>query len=183
MLRTCREFKRTLCNRYFSSYLGSSLQNHLYTVAQGMWYVTRLINALMESPYWKDSVIILTWDDYGGFYDHVEPPDVDAYDHGPRVPTIVISPYAKPGFISHEVYDFTSVLKFIEERWGMTYLKARDHYALDLRDCFDFNQKPNLPLVIPVPPHVTERNVWGCGYHPSVALPHTGFRPHYTPSQ
>jgi len=152
-------------------------------IAQGMWYVTLLINALMESAYWKDSVIVLTWDDYGGFYDNVEPPDVDAYGYGPRVPTIVISPYAKPGFISHEVYDFTSVLKFIEERWGMTHLTARDHYALDLRDCFDFNQTPNSPLVIPIPAHVARRNVWGCGYHPSVPLPHPGFRPRYIPSQ
>jgi phospholipase C len=152
-------------------------------IAQGMWYVTRLINALMQSRYWKDSAIVLTWDDYGGFYDHVEPPFVDAYGYGPRVPTIVISPYAKPGYISHETYDFTSVLKFIEERWGQTYLTARDHYALDLRDCFDFNQAPNPPLVIPIPAHVPERNVWGCGYHPAIALPQAGFRPHYIPSQ
>ncbi len=152
-------------------------------IAQGMWYVTRLINALMQSPYWKDSAIVLTWDDYGGYYDHVEPPMVDAYGYGPRVPTIVISPYAKPGFISHETYDFTSVLKFIEERWRLPYLTARDHYALDLRDCFDFNQKPTPPFVIPVPAHVPERNVWGCGYHPSVALPGGSYRPRYHPSQ
>ena len=69
----------------------------------------------MQSKYWDDSVVVLTWDDYGGFYDHVVPPEVDAYGLGPRVPALVISPYAKPGYISHNVYDFTSVLKLIEE--------------------------------------------------------------------
>lgn len=152
-------------------------------IAQGMWYVTRLVNALMQSPYWKDSVIILTWDDYGGFYDHVPPPEVDAYGYGPRVPTIVISPYAKPGYISHEVYDFTSVLKLIEERWGLGRLTARDDRALDMLDTFDFSQAPNMPQVIPIPAKVPSRNVWGCGYPPSVSLPHPGFRPHVPAGQ
>jgi phospholipase C len=119
--------------------------------ARGMWYVTKLVNALMESSYWKDSVIFLTWDDYGGFYDNVFPPDVDAFGYGPRVPMIVISPYAKAGYIAHGTYDFTSVLKFIEERWGLPHLTARDGKALDMSEAFDFNQKPNPPLVIPVP--------------------------------
>jgi phospholipase C len=88
-------------------------------VAQGMWYVTNLLNALMQSPYWKDTVVFLTWDDYGGFYDHVPPPMMDVFGYGPRVPTIVISPYAKPGYISHYTYDFTSPLKFIEERFHL----------------------------------------------------------------
>lgn len=124
-------------------------------VAQGMWYVTKLVNALMESPSWKDSVIFLTWDDYGGFYDHVPPPTVDAFGYGPRVPTIVISPYAKPGHISHHIYDFTSMLKFIEERWSLQHLTARDGRANNMADCFDFEQKPNAPLIIPVPPDLS----------------------------
>jgi len=119
--------------------------------ALGMWYVTRIVNALMESPYWKDSVIFITWDDYGGFYDHVTPPEVDSLGFGPRVPMIVISPYAKPEHISHYTYEFSSVLKFIEERWGLGYLTARDHWADDMRDCFDFSQQPNSALVIPIP--------------------------------
>ena len=121
-------------------------------VAQGMWYVTNLLNALMKSPYWKDTAVFLTWDDYGGFYDHVPPPPVDAFGYGPRVPTIVISPYAKSGYVSHYVYDFTSTLKFAEERWGLKHLTARDHFADDMRDCFNFEQTPIPPLVIPVPP-------------------------------
>jgi len=152
-------------------------------IPQGMWYVTRLINALMQSQYWKDSVIILTWDDYGGFYDHVQPPMVDAFGYGPRVPTIVISPFAKPGYISHEVYDFTSVLKLIEKRWGLGRLTARDDRALDMLDALDFSQAPNPPQVIPIPAKVPSRNVWGCGYPPSVSLPHAGFRPHVPAGQ
>lgn len=115
-----------------------------------MWYVTTLINSLMNSKYWDDTAIILTWDDYGGFYDHVVPPEVDAYGLGPRVPAMVISPYARPGYISHNVYDFTSVLKFIEERYGLPHLAARDARATGISDCFDFDQKPLPPLVIPV---------------------------------
>jgi phospholipase C len=119
--------------------------------SRGMWYVATLLNALMQSPYWKDTAVFLTWDDYGGFYDHVFPPDVDAFGYGPRVPMIVISPYAKPGHISHVEYDFTSVLKFIEARWGMTHMTVRDRHADNMRDAFDFNQTPNEPLVVPVP--------------------------------
>lgn len=148
-------------------------------VAQGMWYVTKLVNALMESPYWKDSVIFLTWDDYGGFYDHVPPPQVDAYGLGPRVPMIVISPFAKPNYISHYTYEFSSVLKFIEERWGMRHLTARDHWANDMQDCFDFNHQLNPPLTIAAPENlpparpVTELMV----QPPSVPLPE------YTPRE
>jgi phospholipase C len=121
-------------------------------IAQGMWYVTRIINALIESPYWKNTVIFLSWDDYGGFYDHVPPPEVDAYGYGPRVPNIVISPYAKANYISHYTYDLTSILKFIEVRWDLKHLTPRDGRANDMADCFNFNQAPLPPDVIPVPP-------------------------------
>lgn len=139
----------------------------------GMWYVTHLINALMKSPYWKDSVVFLSWDDYGGFYDHVPPPVVDAYGYGPRVPTIVISPFAKPDYISHQTYGLTSILKFIEDRFGLPPLTARDAYANPMFDCFNFNQKPNPPLVIPMPAHLPPEAHWpgGCAYLPGVTLP------------
>ncbi len=142
-------------------------------LAQGMWYVTRLVNALMESPYWKNTVIFISWDDYGGFFDHVPPPEVDAYGYGPRVPNIVISPYAKAGYVSHYTYDLTSILKFIEVRWHLKHLTPRDGRANSMADCFDFNQSPLAPDVIPVPPglksvllpvHIT--------YPPYVELPH-----------
>jgi phospholipase C len=142
-------------------------------VAQGMWYVTHLLNALMQSPYWKDTVVFLTWDDYGGFYDHVPPPLMDAFGYGPRVPTIVISPYAKPGYISHEAYDFTSPLKFIEERFNLPHLTPRDHHANDMQDAFDFNQIPDAPLVIPIPENLPPKKIGGleCGYPASVTIP------------
>jgi phospholipase C len=141
-------------------------------VANGMWYVTRLVNALMESRYWHDALVVLTWDDYGGFYDHVPPPTVDAFGYGPRVPALFLSPYAKPGYISHYVYDFASVLKFIEERWGLGHLTARDDRANDLRDVFDFQQTPNPPLVTPLPKDFHPQTVEPfCEYPPSVPLP------------
>jgi len=142
------------------------------TPEQGMWYVTKLINALMESQYWKDSAIFLTWDDYGGFYDHVEPPQVDAFGYGPRVPTIVISPYAKPNYISHYVYDFTSTLKFMELRWGLGHLTARDDRANDMLDCFDFDQSPNPKLTIPIPADYVSHPVGPkCDYRPLAVIP------------
>jgi phospholipase C len=147
-------------------------EHPIQPAAQGMWYVTKLINALMESPYWKDSAVFLTWDDYGGFYDHVEPPQLDAFGYGPRVPTLVISPYAKSGYISHYVDDFTSTLKFMEVRWGLGHLTARDDHANDMLDCFNFNQSPNAALVIPIPGDYVSNWVGpGCTYAPLAPIP------------
>jgi phospholipase C len=143
--------------------------------ARGMWYVTGILNALMKSPYWKDSVVFLTWDDYGGFYDHVPPPQVDVFGYGPRVPLIIISPYAKAGYITHQTGDFTSMLKFIEERYGLSHLTARDHHAGDMRDAFDFDQRPLPPMIIPIPPGAVPESrvsaLYPCGYKPWVPLP------------
>jgi len=116
--------------------------------ARGMWHVTGLVNAVMDSAAWRDSVIIVTWDDYGGFYDHVPPPQVDKYGYGLRVPALVISPWSRPGFICHVHYDFTSPLKLIEERFGLKPLADRDRAANNMLDCFNFRQKPDLPDVI-----------------------------------
>jgi phospholipase C len=141
--------------------------------ADGMWYVTKLVNALMQSRYWGDSVIFLTWDDYGGFYDHVPPPEIDAYGLGPRVPMLVISPYARPNYVAHYVYEFCSVLKFIEERWGLHHLTARDHWANDMRECFDFAQPPNPPLTIAISPNLPRSQpiLDYAAYPPLVPLP------------
>jgi phospholipase C len=141
--------------------------------SDGMWYVTKLVNALMTSPYWKDSAIFLTWDDYGGFYDHVPPPEIDAYGLGPRVPMLVISPYAKRGYVSHYTYEFCSVLKFVEERWKLHHLTARDHWANDMRECFDFDQQPAAPLTISIPSNLPpSRPILDYGSYPaSVPLP------------
>ncbi|MBU6398910.1 MAG: alkaline phosphatase family protein [Verrucomicrobia bacterium] len=142
-------------------------------LAQGMWYVTRLVNAVMQSVYWQDSAIFLCWDDYGGFYDHVPPPEVDAYGYGPRVPMLVISPYAKRGYISHYTYDFTSVLKLIERRWHLQHLAPRDDRANDMTDCFDFNLSPAPPLTLTVPTNLQSHlNPVHITYPPSTELPH-----------
>jgi len=116
--------------------------------ARGMRHVSDLVNAIMRSSAWKDTAIIVTWDDYGGFYDHVPPPSIDQYGYGPRVPTLVISPYAKPGAVCHTRLDFTSPLKLIEERFGLAPLATRDAGANDMRDCFNFHQKPTPPDVL-----------------------------------
>jgi hypothetical protein len=90
----------------------------------------------------------ITWDDYGGFFDHVAPPQVDKYGLGPRVPTIIISPYAHAGFIDHTPYEFCSVLRFIEDRFKVPPLTARDQQANDLGMSLDLAQKPLAPFVI-----------------------------------
>jgi phospholipase C len=109
-------------------------------------WTVRTINAIMASPDWAHTAIFLSWDDFGGFYDHVAPPHVDIYGDGPRVPLVVISPYARPGSVFHETSDFSSVLKFMEVRWQLPWLTARDRDANDLLGAFDFAQEPLDPL-------------------------------------
>ena len=118
----------------------------------GMDYVTYLVNAVMKSPYWSSTAVVLTWDDYGGFYDHVAPPVVDAYGEGFRVPTLVISPWAKHGFVDHTPYEFGSLLSFVEADFGLPKLGTRDSVGIgrnDLMNSFDFAQAPQPPLVLP----------------------------------
>jgi len=105
------------------------------------WTVQQL-NALMTGPDWSSTVVFLTWDDFGGFYDHVPPPQRAGARLGPRVPLLIISPYAKEGFISHTQYDFGSFLKFAEERFHLRPLSDEDGEANDMLDSFDFGQDP-----------------------------------------
>ncbi|OFW78457.1 MAG: hypothetical protein A2Z48_08225 [Actinobacteria bacterium RBG_19FT_COMBO_70_19] len=91
---------------------------------------------------------MLTWDDFGGYYDHVPPPHVDIYGYGPRVPAIVISPWSKPGEIWSETADFSSVLKLIETVFDLPALTERDATANDMLSAFDFEQSPNPPLLL-----------------------------------
>jgi phospholipase C len=111
------------------------------------WTVNTL-NTLMQGPAWSTTAVFIVWDDFGGFYDHVPPPVVDKFGLGPRVPLLVISPYAIAGKITHTQYEFSSVLKFIEERFGIPPLTSRDATANDLTDAFDFNQKPLAPFIL-----------------------------------
>jgi acid phosphatase len=96
-----------------------------------------LINAVRNGPNWKDTMIIVTYDENGGFWDHVPPPQIDAWGPGTRVPAIVISPFAKQGYIDHTVYDTTSITATIEHRWGLAPLGTRDANAADLGNTLD----------------------------------------------
>jgi len=135
-------------------------------VAQGQAWVTKLVNAVMKGPDWNRTAIFLAWDDWGGFYDHVKPPRVDAQGYGLRVPAIVISPYAKRGYVDHQILSFDAYLKFIED----DFLHARrldprtdgrpdprpdvresEKILGDLEHDFDFRQRPRKPVLLP--PH------------------------------
>ncbi|MBV8212729.1 MAG: hypothetical protein JOZ08_05825 [Verrucomicrobia bacterium] len=117
-------------------------------IQTGMWYVTGLINAVMQSSYWNSCAIVVMWDDYGGFYDHVQPVQIDEYGYGFRVPALVISPYSRGGTVIHTTYDLTSPLKLVETAFGLTSLTSRDASANSMLDCFDFSQSPLPPLII-----------------------------------
>jgi phospholipase C len=136
-------------------------------VSNGQRYVTRLINAIMKSPDWKSTAIFLSWDDWGGFYDHVSPPIVDQQGYGLRVPGIVISPYAKQGSIDHQVLSQDAYNRFIEDDLlGGERLDpatdgrpdprpdVRESQPIlgDLRRDFDFNQVSRAPLILPTNP-------------------------------
>jgi phospholipase C len=107
------------------------------------------LNGLMNNPsLWSSTAVFIIWDDFGGDYDHVAPPQGDAFGLGPRVPLLVISPYARKGHISPTQYEFSSVLQFIEERFGLPPLSTRDANANDITDSFNFNQTPLPPLIL-----------------------------------
>jgi phospholipase C len=117
----------------------------------GPAWVGSIVNAIGSSAYWANTAIIITWDDWGGWYDHVPPPKVindgvswgSGYVYGFRVPLIVVSPYAKAAYISHTQHDFGSILKFIETSFGLPSLGYADAAAGDdLADCFDYTQEP-----------------------------------------
>jgi phospholipase C len=115
-----------------------------HSVCRGENWTIRHLNAIMRSRYWKDTVVFITWDDFGGFYDHVPPPQVDVMGLGPRVPLLIISPWAKKGYIDHTTYEFSSVLKFIETLHHLPSLTARDREADDMMGAFDFDS-PTAP--------------------------------------
>ena len=137
------------------------------SIRHGQAYVTGVVNAIMHSPDWKSTAIFLAWDDWGGFYDHVKPPTVDAQGYGLRVPALVISPYAKRGYIDHQVLSSDAYLKFIEDDFlhgqrlnprtdGRPDPRptVRENVKIlgDLRNDFNFAQKPRRPLFLSLRP-------------------------------
>jgi phospholipase C len=128
------------------SFAGTTLS---VSACEGENWTVKQINAIMQGPSWPSTAIVLTWDDFGGFYDHVPPPTVDGLGLGPRVPLIVISPYSREGVISHTQYEFGSLLQLVENRYKLKGLSARDVEVDSLLDMFDFTQVPAPPLVLP----------------------------------
>ena len=129
--------------------------------------VYRAINDVMRGPDWKSTAIFLTWDDWGGFYDHVPPPQIDQNGYGIRVPGMVISPYAKRGFIDHQTLSHDAYLKFIEDDFlGGSRLDPKTDGRSDPRPTvrenapvlgdltadFDFDQQPRQPVVLSTSP-------------------------------
>jgi phospholipase C len=127
-------------------------------LALGEYFVSRVVDSLLNSPAWHRTMLVWTYDEHGGYYDHVAPPpaippddippaltsanEPGGYDrYGFRVPTVVMSPYSKPHFVSHTVYDHTSVLKTIERKWNLPSMTYRDANANDLLDCLDLRHR------------------------------------------
>jgi phospholipase C len=136
-------------------------------VSAGQSYVTNLVNAIMQSPDWNSTAIFLSWDDWGGFYDHVKPPTVDQNGYGLRVPGLVISPYAKQGYIDHQRLSQDAYVKFIEDDFLASQridpktdgrpdprpdVRETRPALGDLRADFDFSQSPRPPMMLSVTP-------------------------------
>jgi phospholipase C len=165
-------------SRFYSAAAGGTLPNVSWvtpdwadsnhpgtSIARGQAWVTKLVNAVMQGPDWKSSAIFLAWDDWGGFYDHVRPPVVDRQGYGMRVPALVISPYAKRGFVDHQTLSFDAYLKFIEDDFlhgrridprtdgrpdPRPSVRENERRLGNLVRDFDFRQKPRRP--VPLPP-------------------------------
>lgn len=146
------------------------------SIQAGERFVRTMLNALKRSPYWSSSAFLWTYDDWGGFYDHVNPPKVDALGLGFRAPAMLVSAYARKGYIDSTVLDFTSGLKFIEENWGVAPLAERDAKANNFLSAFDFNKRPRSPRFLPrtrrevIPPE-PKRSIIYLSYGSAVALP------------
>jgi phospholipase C len=139
-------------------------------VSSGQSYVTSLVNAVMKSPDWDSTAIFVSWDDWGGFYDQVVPPTVDQNGYGLRVPGLVVSPYAKTGYVDHQTLSFDAYDKFVEDDFlGGQRIDPRSDGRPDPRPDvrenekllgnlvgdFNFNQSPRSPVVLPVHPQTT----------------------------
>jgi phospholipase C len=136
-------------------------------VKVGMQWTSERVNSIARSSLWSSTVVFLTWDDWGGWYDHAEPQLKDTwknggpasgpsytgtqFSYGPRVGCIVLSPYARKGYISKAFHSHVSLVKFCETTYGLAPLSPRDAASDDMADCFDFGQTPLPPPVLPKP--------------------------------
>lgn len=151
---------------------GSYSEHPLASVGAGHSYVTGLVNEIMRSSQWKNVAIFISWDDWGGFYDHVPPPKIDKLGYGIRVPGLLISPYAKKGYIDHQTLSFDAYLKFIEDVFlngqrldpktdgrpdSRPSVRENEKLLGNLLEEFDFKQPPRPPLILA--PHLdTQRS-------------------------
>ena len=112
------------------------------SIQAGEAFVRTLINGLVQSRVWSSSAFLWSYDDWGGFYDHVAPPQIDEAGYGFRVPALLVSPYAKKGYVDHTTLDFTAGIAFIRDNWGVAPLASRDTQAASFIDAFDFKAGP-----------------------------------------
>lgn len=132
--------KGTLPAVSFVKPLGINNEHPGYSnVVTGENHAVELINAVLNGPNGKDAVVILTYDENGGFWDHVAPPVIDKWGPGSRIPAIIISPFSRKHYVDHTQYETVSILAFIEKRWGLKPLNDRDKKANPLQGAFDFN--------------------------------------------
>jgi phospholipase C len=115
----------------------------------GPAWVAQIVNAVGKSQYWNSTAIVVVWEDWGGWYDHVAPPQLDYAGLGIRVPMIVVSPYAKKSYVSHTQYEFGSIVKLVEDLWSLGSLGTTDTRAASMQDVFDFTQTPRKFTRIP----------------------------------
>jgi len=152
---------------------GGSNDDHPHAdILRGQALLSSIVRAVTSSPTWSSTVLVITYDEWGGFFDHVVPPvrpdgDPAHAQAGFRVPTVVVSPFARRGRVAHQQYDHTSILKFVEWRWGLKPLTVRDDAARNLAEVLDFGAPnrtpPSIPLVLDPGPHI-------CGA-PDVGMP------------
>ncbi len=148
---------------------GGSNDDHPHAdIRRGQALMSQIVHALMTSPQWSKTALVITYDEWGGFFDHVVPPVLADNDPahaqaGFRVPAVVVSPYARRGAVGHEVYDHSSILKMVEWRWGLQPLTPRDAAARNLAETFDFASPdfriPTLPYVNDPGPHLCPETV------------------------
>jgi phospholipase C len=119
-------------------------------MCQGENWTVEMLNAIMRSKFWSSTVVVLTWDDFGGFYDHVAPPRESKYMLGPRVPAIIISPYSRPGYIDGAQFDFRSVLKFAENTFHLPHVATFNRGVNSIGRALDYSQKPRPGMILRV---------------------------------
>jgi phospholipase C len=123
--------------------------DHPGSGTEGPDWVASIINAIGNSQYWNSTAIFISWDDWGGWYDHVDPPKVDAMGPGFRVPLLIVSPWTKQGYVTHVNHESGGFIKFIEHNFDLGSLGTRDAGSDAFEDCFDYTQSPRTFTTIP----------------------------------